>query len=271
MKTILLLITLFISVHAVTLQEKVAYLDNIKELIILTQTMRGDTNVYTKGEKIDVNIIEEDRKKVATSLKKLHKKFKTVDVSIDAEFKKLHKYMKSLNEVAVDLDSLVTFKANSLLIKEMLKIAGEVQESFFLNDTRLHKDVSAMMMKKIMPMTEYLGQLRGLSAGAVVCRHCDDDEALEYVKDYLALTADELDEFTVQMAALQTAYPNQYPKDLKLEEYTKNVKQFLVHIEEVVIEKREIKEEECELFIQGTKAIDKTLAYYKIDEKILRN
>jgi len=270
MKTVLLLLTFFISTYAVTLAEKVEYLNNIKELIILTQTMRGDTNVYTKGEKLNVAIVDEDRKEVSASLKNLQSKFKVVDVSVDAEFAKIHKYMKALNGVAADLDSLVTFKANSLLIKEMLRLGMEVQRSFFVKDSKLQQDASAMMMRKVLPMTEHLGQLRGLSAGAVACRNCNDDDALEYIKDYLALTADDLDEFTIEMTALQNSYPEQFPKDLKLESYAKDVKHFLVHIEEVVLENREVKAQECDLFVQGTKVIDKTLEYYKMNEAVLK-
>jgi len=270
MKIAVLLLTFLISSYAVSLKEKVDYLNNVKELIILTQTMRGNTNVYTKGEKLNMTIVAEDRKEVMESLKKLQGKFKTVDISVDAEFAKVDKYMKALNEVAVDLDSLVTFKANSLLIQEMLRLGSEVQASFFVNDPKLYKDASAMMMNKVLPMTEHLGQLRGLSAGAVACRNCNDDEALEYIKDYLALTADDLDEFTVEMTALQNAYPTKYPKDLKLASYAKDVKHFLVHIEELVLEGREIKEQECDLFVQGTKVINKTLEYYQMNEATLK-
>jgi hypothetical protein len=270
MKAIILLVTFFITTYAVTLQEKVEYLNNVKELIILTQTMRGDTNVYTKGEKLNVTIIDKDRKEVSASLKKLQSKFKMVDASVDAEFAKIHKYMKALNGVAADLDSLVTFKANSLLIQEMLRIGIEVQGSFFVKDSKLHQDASAMMMKKVLPMTEHLGQLRGLSAGAVACRNCNDDDALEYIKDYLALTADDLDDFTVKMTALQHAYPKKYPKDLKLETYAKDVKHFLAHIEKVVLKEGEMQTQEYDLFVQGTKVINKTLEYYKINEATLK-
>jgi len=270
MKILLTWVTLLVSLYAVTLEEKVDYLNNVKELIILTQTMRGDTNVYTKGEKMDVVVINKDRKKVSSSIKKLNEKFKLVDGSVDKKFLKLHKYMKSLNTVATDLDSLVTFKANSLLINEMLKLGGEVQTSFFANDSKLNQEASAMMMKKILPMTEHLGQLRGLSAGAVSCRNCNDEDALEYIKDYLALTADDLDEFTIEMTALQNSYPKVYPKNLKLESYSKGVNYFLVHIEEVVLEGRKMKSDECDLFKQGTKMITKTLEYYDMNEAVLK-
>lgn len=270
MKILLTWLTLLISLYAVTLEEKVDYLNNVKELIILTQTMRGDTNVYTKGEKMDVAVVNEDRKKVSASLKQLNEKFKLVDGSVDKQFVKLHTYMKSLNAVAADLDSLVTFKANSLLINEMLKLGAEVQTSFFANDSQLNQEASAMMMKKILPMTEHLGQLRGLSAGAVACRSCNDEDALEYIKDYLALTADDLDEFTIEMTALQSAYPKAYPQNLKLEAYSKGVKHFLVHIEDLVLEGKKMKSDECDLFKQGTKMIALSLEYYDMNEAVLK-
>ncbi len=270
MKIAIIILIFFTSSYAVSLAEKVDYLNNVKELIVLTQTLRGNTNVNTKGEQNNTKGIQENRQEVLDSLKKLHTKFERVDVSVDKEFKKLHKYMKDLNEVASELDALVTFRANSLLIKEMLRLGVEVQKSFFDKESALNKEASAMMMQKILPMTEYLGQLRGLSAGAVACRHCNDDEDLEYIKDYLALMADDLDSFIIQMRDLQERYPKAYTKDLKLNAYEKELRDFLVHIEELVVERREEKEGECDLFTQGTKVINKTLAYYKMNEAVIK-
>lgn len=274
MKTIILLITMFISVHAISIDEKVAYLNNVKELIILTQKMRGDTNVYIKSDGTDMSIIEEDRKKVFNSFEQLHMELKISDISIDEEFRRLNKYMNSLNTIAVELEPLVTFKANSLLIKKMLEIGDDVQKNFFTDENDLHKKASFVMMKRVMPMTEHLGQLRGLTSGIIACGNCNDnDDDLEYIKDYLAYAYDDLNELIIQMKLLKKSYPKSYPNNLdyQLHRYEVDIKHYLKHIEDVVLEKTKIKSSECDFFAEGTRLIDMTLVYYNMNEAVLKN
>lgn len=268
MKMIAVWIMLVTSLYAISVQEKVRYLDNIKTLIILTETMRGNTNVYTKGETMDIKVVEKDRAAVSKALKKLHKVFEQANLSQDRSFQEIDKYIQNLNEVASELDSMVTFKANSLLIKEMLRIGGAAQVKFFSQPDTLNYKASQVMMFQILPMTEYLGQLRGLSAGEVACHGCSDDESLEYIKDYLAEANDALYELTTQMKVLKKHYPRHY-EVLSYDEvlvYEREVKHYLDHIEAVVINKQPVADQDCDFFVQGTKMISQTLRYYDINK-----
>ncbi len=272
MKIIALFITFALSLSAIGLDAKIAYLGNVKELIVLTQKMRGNTNVYAKGGKVDKTVIEENRKAYAASFEALNKKFKSVDSSVDTEFNKLNRYMQSLNKVAIELDTLTAFKANTLLIKEMLRIGAELQENFFLQESALRQKASAMMFQQILPLSEYLGQLRGLSAGAVACHRCREDDDLEYIKDYLALAYDDLDTFVIQMKDLKNSYPKNYSKnlDIELEAYQKEVHAYLDLIETVVVKSKEDKGE-YDFFKKGTELITKTLKFYAANEEALKN
>jgi len=44
---------------------------------------------------------------------------------------------------------MTTFQAYSLLIREMIKLGGKVQEDLFKNDTEINKRLSSVMMKSI--------------------------------------------------------------------------------------------------------------------------
>ncbi|MGB5965788.1 MAG: hypothetical protein WBF77_12280 [Sulfurimonadaceae bacterium] len=276
-KIILLLITIVLSLSAASLDEKVAYLNNVKELVVLTQKMRGDTNVYVKGGDILLSEIDDDRDNVATSLRDLHHKFQTVDMGTNDEFIKLHRYMQSLNEVASELDTMTTFRAYSLLINEMLKLGVTVQNNFFVDGSERQKRVSAVMMKNILPMTEHIGKLRGLGAGMAACGQCDDDE-LTYTKEYFTDVSDDLNKLVVVMRALNASYPNSYPKNLdqQLERYQLDVKSYIELIETNISEAELGKMESITLdaydfFSHGTSVIDHTLSFYEMNVMILKH
>ena len=274
---ILLLITAVFSLSAASIDDKVSYLDNIKELIILTQKMRGDTNVYVKGGDIVLSEIEDDRDNVMTSLRDLHYKFKTVDMKTNEEFDKLHRYMQSLNDVASELDNMTTFRAYSLLIDEMLKLGLKVQKNFFDQGSKREKGVSLVMMKDILPMTEHIGRLRGLGAGLAACGQCNSDE-FTYTKEYFADVIDNLDALVVAMNALNAAYPNRYPKNLdkQLKKYQVDVKSYIQVIEtklsETELDKiKSIKIDAYDFFSHGTSLIDHTLSFYEMNKLILQD
>jgi len=272
---ILLLLTVVFSLSAASLDDKVAYLDNIKELIILTQKMRGDTNVYVKGGDIVLSEIEDNRDNIMTSLRELRYKFKTVDIKTNDEFDKLNHYMQSLNEVASELDNMTTFRAYSLLIDEMLKLGLKVQENFFVHGSEREKSVSIVMMRDILPMTEHIGRLRGLGAGLAACGQCNSDE-LTYTKEYFSDVIDKLDELVVSMRALNASYPNRYPKNLdqQLIKYQADVKSY-VHVIETKLTEHELGEIESikldayDFFSYGTSLIDHTLSFYEMNKLIL--
>ena len=276
-KITLLLITTVLSLSAVSLDDKVAYLNNVQELIIMTQKMREDTNVYVKGGNILLSEIDDDRDNVATSLRNLRHKLKTVDISTNDEFMKLHTYMQSLNEVAAELDTMTTFRAYSLLIREMLTLGTNVQENFFADGSERQKRVSAVMMKNILPMTEHIGKLRGLGAGMAACGQCSDDE-VNYSKEYLTDVTDDLNELIVLMKALNASYPNSYPRNIEdqLDRFQSDVISYLEFIE-TKFSKTEISEIETvtvdayDFFSHGTSVIDHTLSFYEMNVMILKN
>ena len=276
-KIVLILITVVLSLSATSLDDKVAYLDNIKELIILTQKMRGDTNVYVKGGDIVLSEIEDNHDNVMTSLRELRHKFKTVDIKTNDEFDKLNSYMQSLNEVASELDNMTTFRAYSLLIDEMLRLGLEVQENFFIHGSEREKRVSVVMMKDILPMTEHIGKLRGLGAGLAACGQCNSDE-LTYTKEYFSDVLDNLDALVVAMRALNASYPNKYPKNLnkQLKKYQTDVKSYVNIIETKLTEHElgeieSIKLDAYDFFSYGTSLIDHTLSFYEMNRLILQD
>ncbi len=277
MKKILLLLTaMFLSLSAVSLDEKIDYLDNVKELVTLTQKMRGDTNVYIKGGHVVVSDIEDDRDNVAISLRDLHRKFDTVDVSIDDEFAQLNLYMQSLNDVASELDNMITFRAYTLLIKEMLTLGGKVQKNFFMNDTDQHKRAAAVMMNDILPMTDHIGVLRGLGSGISSSELSNEDENT-CIKDHISSTLDTLDNLILKMSVLRSSYPKSYPKNLdaQLEKYRQDVKHYVQFVEEKLLESENGKEENkrvdsYDFFSQGSSLINKTLHYYEMNKIVLK-
>jgi len=270
-KIMILFMTMILTVSAVTLDDKVKYMNNVKELVVLTQKMRGNTNVYMKGGYVTQSIISDDRNEVADSLRNLHRQFKTVGFEIDDEFATLNLYMQNLNDVAAELGDMTTFQAYSLLIREMIKLGGKVQEDLFKNDTEINKRLSSVMMKSILPLTEELGKLRGLGAGSAVCSTCEDDE-LDYLQDNMANVLDDLDSFVLEMNILYSDYKMNYRDILpaQLSRYQKKVREYVKYVDAKIMADENINIDSYDFFDKGTDLIDQTASFYDINAAILK-
>ena len=261
-----------LSVSAASLDDKVIYMENVKELITLTGNMRDDTHVYSRGGYVSFSDIEEDRQRVATSLRDLHHKFQTVDIKIDDDFAELNLYMQHLNEVTSELDPMTTFRAYTLLTQEMIRLGQQVQEKFFINSGERHQRVSSVMMKNILTVMENLAVLRGLGSGAAACGECDDEEQLE-LKAYVADVIDHVDALSLEMQALKWSYPKSYPAklDAHLNEYQKRVEKYILLVETKLIDVERVDLDQYDFYSNGTSLIDQTLKYYSMNEMILKN
>ncbi len=269
-RVFLLLMTMVLSVSAASLNDKVIYLDNIKELVILSQKMRGDINVHLKGGDVPYTDLNDDRDDVDASLRDLHLKFQTVDIKTDDEFAKLNLYMQNLNDVSLDLTPMITFRAYTLLINEMITLGVDVQETLFIDNNERQQRASSVMMKNILPVTENLGKLRGLGSGVAAYGECDDDESKE-LKDYIVDVTDDLNILVLEMQSLNWTYKGLYPKSLnsELNRFQKEVKKYIELVELKLLDEDHVDVDTYDFFSQGTSLIDQTLKYYTMNEILL--
>ena len=270
-RVFLLLMTMVLSVSAASLNDKVIYLDNIKELVILSQKMRGDINVHLKGGDVPYADLNDDRDDVDASLRDLHLKFQTVDIKTDDEFAKLNLYMQSLNDISLDLSPMITFRAYTLLIREMITLGADVQETLFVDDSERHKRASSVMIKNILPVTENLGKLRGLGSGVAAYGECDDEES-KALKDYIVDVTDDLNALVLEMQSLSWTYKGMYPKSLnsELNRYQKEVKKYIELVELKLLDEDHIDVDTYDFFSRGTSLIDQTLKYYTMNAILLK-
>ncbi|RLA72662.1 MAG: hypothetical protein DRG24_02340 [Epsilonproteobacteria bacterium] len=271
MRKILLMMIVSVYVSAASLDEKIAYLDNVKELVVLTGQMRDDTHVFNRGGYISSEAIEKDRNQVTTSLRNLRHKFNTVDIQIDDEFSQLNLYMQSLNDIVPDLDAMTTFRAYTLLTREMIKLGQKLQQKFFFNESTLNQRVSSIMIENILPVMEHMAVLRGLGSGVAICSDCTDGES-EELKNYVVKVVDNLDGLMLEIEALRWEYATLYPDVLnaKLRTYQKKVKQYIQLVELKLLDTDEVKLDQYDFYADGSSLIDQTLELYKINETILK-
>jgi len=260
-----------VSVQAASLNEKIAYMDNVKELVFLTGQMRDDTHVFNRGGYISSEEIDKDRDEVTTSLRSLRHKFNTVDIKIDDEFSQLNLYMQSLNEVVPDLDAMTTFRAYTLLTREMISLGQKVQYKFFFNESTRNQRVSSVMIDNILPVMEHMAVLRGLGSGVAVCGDCSDSEG-EELKAYVVKVLDAVDGLTLEMEALKWEYSALYPDvlDAKLRTYQKKVRQYIHLVESKLLDTDQVKLDQYDFYADGSSLIDQTIEFYKINEAILK-
>ena len=109
------------------------------------------------------------------------------------------------------------------------------------------------------------------------CGQCNSNE-FTYTKEYFADVIDNLDTLVVAMKALNTSYPNRYPKNLdqQLQKYQTAVKSYVNTIEAKLSETElgeieSINLDAYDFFSHGTSLIDHTLSFYEMNKLILQD
>ncbi len=267
-----ILITVVMYTHAASLDEKLAYMDNVKELVLLTGKMRDNIHLSNSGGYIMSEEIERDQDEVSTSLRSLRHKFHTVDYKIDNDFSTLNLYMQSLNDVVPDLDALTKFKAYTLLASEMIVLGQKAQKRLFFYESTRNKRISSVMLENIVPMMEHISLLRGFGSKIAVNSEFEDGERDE-LRAYIVKVLDDVDNLALEMGALKWEYPALYSVKLerKLIKYRKNVKYYIGHIESKLLETDQVELDYYDFYMEGTSLIDQTIEFYEINEAILRD
>ncbi len=271
-----ILIALFafvLSVSAASQTEKVIYLENLKELILQTQDMRGKTNVFLNGGSFAQFNVYKDRKEIEKRFRTLHYDFKLVGVETDKKLANIETQMQSLNDVAFELKPQFTFNGYSALIEAMISLGGEAQENLFKEESERHQRTGNLMMTKIIPLTEWLGKLRGIGSGVIVRGESEADE-IEAMREYTAEILDLLQATSMEMKTLGKSNAKKYPKELQawLNKYALDVKTYVSLSEDKLMnEDKDIHLNADDYFMQGTDLITKTMDLYEMNGDALKN
>lgn len=171
MRLILLLGILLFNLQAKSLfsndvqKDSSVYIENLKDLMIATQKTRGLSNSYLNGNTAALLLIYGNRDDMKRAIGKMESTSLASDPVINTRATSISKSLIKLNNVALKQDANKSFSEYTEQIAQILMLAQAVNKRSTKNLNPFANKASLIMMETMLPLTEYVGQLRGFGSG----------------------------------------------------------------------------------------------------------
>jgi hypothetical protein len=275
MRIFLLFIILIYSLEAKSLfsnsdqADNSVYVGALKDLIIATQKTRGLTNSYMNGNTVAMLLVYGNRDDMKKAIGTMESLPLAADTIINTRATAISQALIKLNNKAFKMKPAEAFSAYTEQIGQTLMLAQTVSKRLSKNLNPFGQEVSAIMMEVMLPMTEYVGQMRGFGAGLAAKGSVSKTE-LEKIL-VLASQIKRLNtELQQKMTQLISKYPDKFSSNIKSEildiddtakSYTSFAESKFMHDVKSV--------EPNEYFDNGTKLISLIIKAYDTNNKAL--
>lgn len=186
------------------------YIGALKELMISTQKTRGLTNSYLNGNVSALLLIyscKDDMKKAIGTMESLPL---ASDPIVRQRSTEISHALIELNHKALKRKPGEVFENYTELIEKILMLAQTISKHGSGELNPLGKDASNIMMEDILPLAEYIGQLRGLGSGIMAKGSVDEQEKVR-IAAVIAATEKLSSKFQADMKKAASKYAQDYP------------------------------------------------------------
>jgi len=147
--------------------ENSKYISALKDLVISTQKTRGLTNSYLNGNESTLLLIYANKKEMKKAIGIMESLPLASDAIVNNRATSISQSLIKLNHKALKKDANSVFEQYTELIAQTLMLAQTVSRHGSKELNPLGKEASIVMMEVILPLCEYVGQLRGMGSGIV--------------------------------------------------------------------------------------------------------
>ncbi len=171
MRIFLSILILTFSVYAKTLfsndkqVDSSQYINSLKDLVIATQKTRGLTNSYLNGNQVALMLVQDAKSDMKKAIDSMESLGLASDPVISQNATEVSKKLMELNRKAFKLEAKVAFDRYTQEIANVLALAQMVSKRSSEHMSPFAKEASQVMMEQMLPLTEYVGQLRGMGSG----------------------------------------------------------------------------------------------------------
>ena len=141
------------------------YVGSLKDLVIATQKTRGLTNSYMNGNLAAMLLVYNNRKDMKKAIGTMESLPLAADPVINSRATTISQSLITLNNKAFKMKPSEAFSSYTEQIGQTLMLAQSVSKRFSKDLNPFGQDASIIMMETMLPMTEYVGQLRGFGSG----------------------------------------------------------------------------------------------------------
>ena len=185
MKIVLLSLLLLVNLYAKSLFSNDTQADNskyigaLKDLVIATQKTRGLTNTYLNGDTVALLLVQKNKQDMKEAIGKMEASELSADPVINTRATAISQALIKLNRKALKMPPAKAFESYTEQIDQVLMLAQTVSRRNSKELNPLGQEASTLMMETILPMTEYVGRMRGKGSGIAAKGSISEEENLQ--------------------------------------------------------------------------------------------
>jgi len=248
------------------------YTDALKDLLIATQKTRGLTNSYINGNTSAMLLVYAARDEMKSAIGEMEATTLAADPVINTRATAISQALVKLNRKAFKMSAEDAFSAYTEQISNILMLAQTVSKRLSAKLSPFGKDASYIMMEIMLPLTEYVGQLRGFGAGLAAKKRATTQERAKL--NVLLKRVKELNrKMQQELATLVSKHPSKVNSAILID--AKKIDNMIFAYTKLVqnrFKNRQILVNPDEFFEDGTAIINQIItAYNKINKAILED
>lgn len=248
------------------------YVNALKELVIATQKTRGSTNAYLNGNTATLLLMYAYRDDMKTAIGTMESLPLASDPVINKRSTDISNALIDLNRKAVKLKPTEAFEHYTGLIEKLLMLAQSVSKHGSKDLSPFGQNSTNIMMEDILPLTEYIGQLRGLGSGIIAKGTINEEEKMKVLAVIVA-TNKLSSKFQTDMTKIISQHKEQYPANTstKLDQIKVSIQKYTNLVKIKVLTPSGNATDSDPYFKNGTQVIDMLVDNFDLNNKAILN
>ena len=252
--------------------ENSKYIGALKDLIISTQKTRGLTNNYLNGNTVSMLLVYDSRENMKKAIGEMESLPLAADPIINTRATSISESLIKLNRKAFRKKPEYVFEQYTELIEQTLMLAQTVSKRSANELNPLGRELSVVMMEVMLPLTEYVGQLRGMGSGILAKKNITKSQFAQ-----MQAISSEIKRYSQNLIKEIRAIRSKYAKScdatmgIKLTRMQSASNKYLILTKKEILSNEKFTYETDKYFEEGTKLITKVIEIYGITNHVILN
>jgi hypothetical protein len=246
------------------------YIGALKDLVIATQKTRGLTNNYLNGNTTSLLLIYGNRKDMKRAIGVMESLPLASDPIVNNRATSISRALIKLNRKAFRKEPALVFEQYTEQIEEILMLAQTISKRSAKELNPVGQKLSAVMMETILPLCEYVGQMRGMGSGIAAkgsITPMQNAQILAMIDEIETLSSKLISDIKVVASSHSGSFDSSI--NSKLDGIDKAARKYVALTTKELLQKKKINYDSSTYFDEGTALISKLIDVYNDCNKVI--
>jgi hypothetical protein len=246
------------------------YIGALKDLVIATQKTRGLTNNYLNGNTTSLLLIYGNRKDMKRAIGVMESLPLASDPIVNNRATSISRALIKLNRKAFRKEPALVFEQYTEQIEEILMLAQTISKRSAKELNPVGQKLSAVMMETILPLCEYVGQMRGMGSGVSAkgsITPMQNAQILAMIDEIETLSSKLISDIKVVASSHSGSFDSSI--NSKLDGIDKAARKYVALTTKELLQKKKINYDSSTYFDEGTALISKLIDVYNDCNKVI--